>query len=688
MFQLFRRVMLWCVVPAAVLAAFGAVAAPLDFEDLWGMVRVGAPAVSPDGQWVAFPASRYSVEDNRGVTDLYLVPSDGSLPPRRITWSEENDTSPAWSPDGSRLTFVSRRGEGPAQLYVLPMSGGEAEPVTRLPVAVQDPRWFPDGTRIGFVAMTFPDLNDDFAAVKARLEAQRANPVQVKASDTRLVRFWDRYITDGMVPHIFAVDLETRQVTDLLPGSERFFGLMSPGGGWDISPDGKEIAFSANATEPPYRDLNYDVFLVPSAGGEPLSITAHNPAADSRPRYSPDGRFLVYGEKRRVEWAPEFTHLIRYDRETGQRTELLPGWDGDPESWTFAPDGATVLFLAEEHGRRHIWRIPITGGAPEVVLRGGTLSAPAAGPDGLVVSTRESLAAPAELEAAQLGGGEPRRLTDFNGERLAEITMGRVEDVWFEGAGGARVQMFVLYPPDFDPEKKWPLLQLVHGGPHGAWLDSFHYRWNGAMFAARGYVTALVNFHGSPGFGQAFAESILGAHGDLPYRDIMKSTDHLLQRGYIDESRMALAGASYGGYLVAWITAQTDRFACAVNHAGVYDLMAQFASDMTWTRSISYGAEPWVDPARIDRFSPSRFAAGFSTPTLHIYGERDFRVPVTQGLNFHGVLQLMGVPSRMVIFPDEGHWIAKPRNARVWWNEVLDWLDRHLSPAETPETGT
>ena len=316
--------------------------------------------------------------------------------------------------------------------------------------------------------------------------------------------------------------------------------------------------------------------------------------------------------------------------------------------------------------------------ANERIIDGGTTGGVQTLRDGRIVFTRQSLSEPADLWVQEPSSGAIRQLTTHNRERLLRVDMGTVEDMTFKGAGGDPVQMFVVFPPGFDPEKKWPLLHLVHGGPHSSWRDSFHYRWNAVLFASRGYVVAAVNFHGSTGFGQKFAESIVGAHADKPFTDIMKATDHLVARGYIDENRMAAAGGSYGGYLVSWILGHTDRFAALVNHAGVYDLMSQFASDWTWGRPTNYGAAPWEDPARIDEWSPSRFAHRFDTPTLILHGEKDYRVPYTQGVNLHGVLTGKGVPSRLVIFPEENHWIRKPQAARIWWNEIFDWLDAYV----------
>ena len=665
---------------------------PMTVDDLWSMQRVGAPAISPDGRWAAFAVTTFSKEENKGDSDLWLVPTDASAPARRLTFNIGTDASPIWSPDGTRLAFVSKRGDSPAQIHVLPIAGGESEAVTSLPVAASDPRWFADGKRIAFLASTWPDLNGDFAAVKKRTEAQKKDKTKAQASESRAFRYWDHSLTDSTVAHVFCVDLASRRVTDLLPGWSRWWDFEGAEGNWDLAPDGSEIVFSANATDLPHRTLNFDLWAVAlraTADGleaaAPRNLTPEHPAEDVRPRYTPDGRHLVFGRGRRVEIDPDFTRLARLDRATGAARELAPEWDASPSSWTLTPDGTTIVFLAQERGRTHLYAMPADGSAaPRIVVRGGNCANAAAGPRGLVVYARDSISEPAELFATTLTGKPAvRALTSFNAARIAGLDFGSVRDVTFPGAGGALVQMFIVHPPGFDASKRWPLLQVIHGGPHGASLDQFHYRWNAALLASRGHVVALVNFHGSTGFGQEFAASILGAHGDKPFDDIMAATDWLIAQGFIDASRMAAAGGSYGGYLVDWILGHTDRFAALVSHAGVYDLMAQFASDATWGRSNNYGATPWEDPARIDRWSPNRYAAHFKTPTLILHGENDFRVPVPQGIELHGVLTAKGVPSRLVVFPDENHWILKPQSAARWWNELFTWLERYAGPTRT-----
>lgn len=649
---------------------------PMTVEDLWAMERVGAPAVSPDGRWLAFTVTRFSAEENKGEGDLWLVPSDGSAAPRRLTWNKGSDGSPVWSPDSATLVFVSKRGEDPPQLYRLPMNGGEAEPLTELPIGVSSPKWFPDGKRIAFVATTFPDLDGDFEKIKERLEARKEDKTSAKISDSHVLRYWDHYLTDGTVPHLFVLDLESREIRDLTPGFDRLTGFGSFD--WDLAPDGEEAAFSANSTEPPFQKLDFNLFLLSLESGEMKLLTEDNPAWDGGPVYTPDGRYILFGRTRRPDISPDQGVLVRYDRASGEMVELTGEWDYEPNGWVVTPDSSTILFHAQDSGRRNLFAMPVAGGTPRLLVRGGATSGVAVGGGERAIYLSESLSQPPELMAVGLEGGEPKALTTFNAERLAQLTFGEVEDLTFEGADGDSVQMFVIHPPGFDASKSWPLLMLIHGGPHGAFQDSFHFRWNGSLFAAPGHVVAMVNFHGSTGFGQAFAESILGAHAEKPFIDVMKATDLLADRPYIDAERMAAAGGSYGGYLVSWILGHTDRYKALVNHAGVYDLMAQFASDYTWSRGNNYGAEPWEDPVRIDRWSPSRFAASFNTPTLILHGEKDYRVPYTQGINLHHVLTGKGVPSRIVIFPDENHWVLKPQAAKLWWGEVFAWLDQYI----------
>lgn len=438
-----------------------------------------------------------------------------------------------------------------------------------------------------------------------------------------------------------------------------------------------------------------DVLLLDVASGMVDNLTSRNAADDGGPVFHPDGSRLLYSRNRRPDIHPDFSRLVELDLATGHAEEWPLDLGSSPSGYAYSRDGRTVFLQAQRDGRQNLYAV--TGGALSLVARGGVVTGAAPASGGAVLFLRESILGPAELFRADLAEPGERRLTSFNDARLAGLDLGATESTTFTGANGDPVQMWILYPPGFDATKSWPLLHIIHGGPHGAFQDAFHYRWNHALFGAPGYVVCAVNFHGSTGFGQAFAESILGDHSALPFEDIEKATDHMLGRGFIDASRMAAAGGSYGGYMVSWILGHSDRYACLINHAGVYDLMAQFASDATWGRGANYGAEPWQDPSRIDRSSPSRYAANFRTPTLILHGEKDYRVPYTQGVNLHGVLTAKGVPSRIVIFPEENHWVLRGRNAIRWWSEVHEWLDRYIGkgpggssaakPATKPPTG-
>jgi dipeptidyl aminopeptidase/acylaminoacyl peptidase len=665
---------------AAPAAAAASAPKPITVEDLWAMERVGAPVVSPDGRWVVYAVNTFNRDKNAGTNQLWLVPTAGDAPPRRLTWHESGARAPVWSPDGQWLLFTAKRGgDLPPQLHRLPLGGGEAEQLTELPVSPSDARFLPDGKSLIFVVNTFADVDIDWKKLKERLDAQTADKTQAKISERRMLRFWDAYRTDGSTNHLVSLDLDTRQLKDLTPGQTL---IANPDGGldWDLSPDGKEVAISLHTGDPSLRTMNFDVHLLDLATGQLRNITQANPAGDGSVRYSPDGKYLLYGAGQRPDWPADTSLLMRYDRATGETRNLLPGWDREAGGWRVTPDGQAVTFVAQDQARQHLYKVSIDGGQPERLAAGGSINnaQPTAG--GIVVYSREAYYETADLYAVSLTGGEPRRLTNHNADRLKAIARGKVENVTYAGAEGAQVQMYVLTPPDFDPKKKWPLMVILHGGPHGASMDGFHYRWSAEAVAARGYVVAVPNFHGSTGFGQAYADAIVGRHGDKPFTDVMNGVDLLIARGYIDEKRMAAAGGSYGGYLVSWILGHTDRFAALINHAGVFDLNAQFASDATWGRSFAYGADPWVDPIRIDEQSPSRFAANFKTPTLILHGEIDYRVPVTQGIHLYGILTGKGVPTRIVIFPQENHWILKPQSAELWWKEFFAWLDKYLGP--------
>ena len=650
---------------------------PLTVDDIWAVARVGRPAVSRDGRSAVYPLTRWDAEKNRSLTDLWLQPVAGG-PGLRLTTHEASDSSPAISPDGTRVAFVSKRdGDEEPQLYVLGLDGGEAERWTRMPLGVLSPNWTADGRRIVFVSSV---LGEDLETTKAELsrrEKDEKTRVKASVSENRLVRYWDRWLEADRWPRLFALDVETRKVTDLTPGMKRFGDLDDGGLAFDVARDGT-VVFAANATDPPWRTTNTDLFLLPAGGGAPRNLTADNPAEDTSPVFSPDGKTIAYGREAKGDGFPDRTRLALLDLATGRPRVLTEEWDNVPANWSFTPDGKTLVFRAEARARTNVYSMPVSGGTPRLVWKGGRATSLAVAGSANLVFGATSFRRPTELATVKLDGSLFRGLTAWNDALLAGIEFGEERDVVFRGAGGEDVQMYVVHPPRFEKGRKYPLVHVIHGGPIGTSGDEFHPRWNAHAFAAPGYVVAMVNFHGSSSFGQAFVESILGAPGDKPFQDVMAATDFLVAEGSVDPERMAAAGGSYGGYLVNWIAGHTDRFAALVSHAGVYSLLGQFASDMTYGRQHSYGGHPFPDPSVVERWSPNRHAGRMKTPMLVLHGEKDFRVPVTQGLELYGVLTAKGVPARLVAYPDENHWVLRGANAKHWYGEVLGWLERWL----------
>ena len=647
-------------------------------ENMWEMERVGAFDVSPDGKLAVFPVTEYDIKANTSTSDLYLLNIEEGTT-RQLTFSGR-EGSPVWSPDGKKIAFVSRRHSGPGQIYILDLSGGEAKKLTDLPVGVFSIKWFPTGDRIAFGANILPEYDGDFDKLKKLMDEKKESKVTAKATENTMYRFWDKWLTDGYFPRLFSVEVSSGDVKDLMPNTVNYFNMMG-GVSYDISPDGTQIAVSMNSTEPPFDNLNYDIYLLATDGSGILeNITPDNLANDLAPVYSPDGEFILYGQQNIYHFYADRVEMVKYNRNDFTYTHLTTDIDLSCSGWKWSRDGKTIYFHAEHIARNAIFSIPSKGGEHTLIYGEGTNgNVSVAGSRGRdLLFTHHSLDMPAEIFRIDNRGRNLTQLTHFNKERLEELNFGRVEDVTFKGANDADVQMFIVYPPDFDPNKKYPLVLMIHGGPHGVFGNNWHYRWNAHLFAAPGYVVALPNFHGSTSFGQDFTISIHGEHANQPFEDIMKGTDFMIERGYIDETKMAATGGSYGGYMVSWIAGHTDRYAALVNHAGVYDLHLQFASDYAGNRGYQYGGTPWENFDQLNAQNPSQFAHNFKTPMLVIHGELDYRVPVAHGFLVYGIYKSMGLEARLVYYPDENHWILTPQNSIYWYEELHNWFERFL----------
>ena len=665
---------------------------PITAQDLWAVQRVGAPALSPDGRTAVVAVTEWSVPRARSTSSLWLV-DVASAATRRLTQGG-SDAAPVWSPDGKRVAFLSKRGDEEATaLYVIAADGGEARRVASAPYGLRAVKWLTNG-RLAALTQVIPELagqlsKADLDAVRREMKRRKDSPMTARVTEDRQYRFWDHPLAEGVADKLVAIDAETGAFTDLTPGWHRVFStVMEPG--FDVSPDGRSIAMAINSTPPPYHEHpNLDVYLIPTDGsGAMKNLTPDNEWADDRPRFSPDGRSIVFSRARKYPFANQ--QLWRRDLAAGASVPLTDALDLSFDDHDFSPDGRTLFLVAEDRGRVALFRIGTDGkGFARIYAEGTSSGVRAQG--GAVVFVNENSTRPGELFAldpVKGAMGVARRLTHFNDALMARLELGKSESREFAGAEGDRVQMWVTYPPGFDPAKKYPLVQLLHGGPWTMARDDFFLRWNPHVLAAPGYIVARVNRHGSTGFGERFAQSIDLHWGDRPMADVLAGTDDLVANvPGVDAERIAAAGASYGGYLAAWLLGHTDRFRCIVDHAGLNDVTAEYAMDMPYFfGDTTFGGTPWKDAETLQKHNPMTYAKNFKTPTLVIAGEMDYRVANGNATGLYGVLQAMEVPSRLVLFPNENHWVSTPQNSIYWYYEVEQWLSRYLGgkPMEKP----
>ncbi len=675
------------VIPVVALLLAGSPAAaqprPMTADDLWAVKRVGPPSVSPDGKWAVVEVTTWDVPKDEGTSQLWLLATDGSKQ-TQLTHTPGKNSGPKWSPDGTLIAFTSKRGadDGP-QVYVIPPAGGEARRVSDMPMSPGGVKWGADAKTLYAVGWTWPDTPDD-AAYRKRDKAEKEKKAKAVVIDATVYRYWDRWLTDGKRPVVFGIDVATGKHANLMAGTVLHLPPYEPGADdYDVSPDGKELCFVGDASKDPGLDPNADVFVMPVGGAAGVrKLTEDNPASDTSPVYSPDGKSIAFlRQTTKFFYADRRRLMLHTD---GKSRELTADLDRSCASPRWLPDGKRVAVEVEDAGYIRVAFVGLDGKRFADATKVSERSIDFARDVRMGVYLRNSFDEPPTVFAHGPGMKEPRQLSHFNDDLVKSWKLGKVESVTFKGAGDADVPMWVFYPPDFDPAKKWPLVQMVHGGPHNGIMSEFSFRWNPQAWAARGYVVGVVNFHGSSGYGQAFTDSITGDYGTKPLADVMKATDWFEGKAWIDKNRMAAAGGSYGGYMMAWLNGHTDRFKAHVCHAGVYSYHSQMASDVVSGRQRALGAFPWLDMEKIDRQSAQRFAANFKTPTLVLHGEKDYRVPVTQGFEYYNTLRQKGVPTRLVYFPDENHWVLKPQNALVWHREVFAWLERYIGRGPTP----
>jgi dipeptidyl aminopeptidase/acylaminoacyl peptidase len=664
---------------------------PFTFEDMMKLKRVGAAVPSPDGKWVVFDAVDVDLEANTRISHLWIVPAGGGEA-RRLNQTPNHEERPRFSPDGKRLIWTSKATD-PTQIWMCnftPESGGlDGQPhqATNISTGADGGIWSPDGKNIVFVSSVYPDAKDD-AENRQRDDELAKSKVKAKIFTKLLYRHWASY-TEFKRSHLFVVAAESdgtqpSSARDLTPGDRDVppFNL----GGQDlyaVSPDGQEVAYTSNVDEVEATSTNNEIFLVPIAGGTPKKIST-SPGNDNTPVYSPDGNHLAWRSMARAGFEADKESLIIHQRKTGESRNATVNFDRSVGSLAWTPDSKGIFFTAEEQGELPIWSLPLDAKQPKQVARLHADDLAFSQDGNSLFFSNASIEAPNEIARLDLtnkkGGANrtPIPVTRMNEALLAQIDMQPMESFTFQGAQNEGVQGFMVKPPGFDASKKYPLKFLIHGGPQGAWGNSWSYRWNPELFAANGYVVVMINFHGSTGYGQKFTDSISGDWGGKPYEDLMKGLDYVEKTyPFINKDRMAALGASYGGYMANWILGHTDRFKCIVSHDGVFNTESAYGTtEELWFVEWEFKGPVWKNRELYRKFSPHLFAEKFKTPTLVVHGQLDYRLDVSEGFQLFTTLQRLKVPSKMLYFPDEGHWVLKPQNSQLWWKTVNDWVDQ------------
>jgi dipeptidyl aminopeptidase/acylaminoacyl peptidase len=706
--------------------AFSQAKRPFTFEDMMKLKRVGEPVPSPDGKWVLFAAVDVDLAANKKTSHIWIVPLAGGQ--ERVLIGDQDGDRPRWAPDGKRFAFISNK-DGGSQVWIAQFDNAagmvtSAWKLTSIATEAGGELWSPDGKNILFTSDVYPECdgapNGEDACNADKLKEVEQSKVKALIFDRLLYRHWNAYKA-GKRSHIFVTEappevpptavasMTTRRYINLTPGD--FDAPVFSLGGQDdyaFSPDGQEICYTSNHDKVEATSTNNDLWIVPVTGGPAKNITADNPASDSTPLYSPDGRFIAYRAQQRPGYESDRFRLMLYDRKTGEKESAdrsltgLVGREFDRWFGTFAwtPDSSTIYFTAENSGKSYIYRLPIVYNGRAFIREvvDGFNDDIAVVPDGRILFSRMSIAFPNGLYfAAPMQGGckemqpfsyespecdllKTEPLTHLSDAVLSQVALSPLETFWFTGAFGDKVQGFLVRPPNFDPSKKYPVKFIVHGGPEVPMGDIWSYRWNFQLFAADGYVVIYINFHGSPGYGQKFIDEINGDWGGAPFEDLMKGLDYAEKTyPFIDKDRECALGASYGGYMVNWILGHTDRFKCIVSHDGMFNTYSAWGTtEELWFNNWEFKGTPYTNPEMYEKWNPRNSAKNFKTPTLVIHSQLDYRLDVSEGLQLFTTLQTMGVPSKMLYFPDEGHWVLKPQNSQLWYKTVNDWVDRWI----------
>ena len=667
---------------------------PFTFEALAKIARIDDPQVSPDGKWIAFTVQNVDLPANKKPTQIYIVPVDGGAPVL-LTHDGSMNTRPRWSPDSKKIYFVSDRpnvsGAANTQVWLMGFDGGDQRQVTNVPTGADGVTVSPDGNLIIFTSDVYPGctasnsvpgVDYDAPCNKANLDKDAETKMHARVYTSLLYRHWTEYRGNRRT-HLLIQTLNAGKVRDLTPGPNDTppFSLGGPEP-YAFSPDSVQIAYVANNDSDLSTSTNSDIFLVQAAGGAAKQLTA-NKGGDEGPLFSPDGKMLAFRTQTRPGYESDLWRLAVMDLQTNALTSLTDALDRWVESYTWSADSKRIFFTVDEHGGQPLMMIPATGGAIRTIAQGPTsiTSMQFTPGDKVLIYAEQSGSRPVEIFKATSKGGSGIPLTHLNDEIVANYQLTALDRITVDGPDSSKIESFIVKPADFDEKKKYPVLFLIHGGPQGDWGESWSYRWNAQVFAGAGYVVVMPNPQGSIGYGQAFTDAVNSDWGGRAYQSVVATVNAVTALPYVDSNRMVAAGGSYGGYLIDWILGHTSSFKALVSHAGVYDLVSEAGStDELWFPRWEFHGFPWENPAMYDQWSPSTYVKQFKTPTLVTHGELDYRVPISQGQELFTALQQMNVPSKLIQFPDEGHWILKPQNSQFWYQSVIDWLNKYTKP--------
>jgi len=677
-----KKILTAVVVTVALAAACGVVFAqdthPFSIHDMLAMDRIGDPQVSPDGKWITFVLRTTDLDANKGRTDIWVVGADGEGL-KRLTADPAGDWNPRWSTDGRSILFLSSR-SGSAQVWRIHVDGGEAHQLTDQPLDVGNLVVSPDSKNIAVTMEVYPDC-EDLDCTTDRLDEIEKSKTTGIIFEKLFIRHWD-FWKDGRRSHVFVLPIEGGDAVDIMKGMDADSPSKPFGGPEEITftPDGTGIVFGArDVGREEAWSTNFDLFYSPIDGSTaPECLTKANEAWDTNPVYSPDGKALAYLAMQRPGYESDRLRIVLRSWPGGESRVLTEDWDRSPRYIVWSDDGKKIYTVADNLGQRSLYEVDVKSGEVKMLLEKGTVRSPSLAGKRIVFGM-DSLTSPVELYSLQTNGKDLKSVTTINADKLAAARMGEPEQFTFDGWNDETVYAYIVKPVDFDPSKKYPVAFLIHGGPQGSFGNDFHYRWNPQAYAGAGYAAVMVDFHGSVGYGQAFTDAITGDWGGKPLEDLQKGLAAALERyPWMDGDRVGALGASFGGYMINWIAGNwPDRFRCLVNHDGNIDeRMAYYDTEELWFPEWDHMGTPWDNPEGYEKHNPVNYVQNWKTPMLVIHGAHDFRVVDTQGLGTFNALQRRGIPSKLLYFPDENHWVLKPQNSIQWHETVIGWLDQ------------